>query len=1221
MFTQFCFCAHLYYTCTRATHACYQNRRLGESRTVSGQRNPWLVPTPGPISDQGKEGAATTHPAQLVPATLETVGDLFLALRRHWGRTTPGVAAATYHNQRSRVLRRRSRLSRSEIGCKVDTVNCCTIRVQSWTGDPDEVHWRFDIYPISAAIKRLHTIATVMESGVSAQLRRVVPGGDVQSLASFAEVRRPQAVHGIIKQHEWSGEKSPSTMKSRMSSLPPMRSQGEKSRQPMREQVVSNRSHAVLKYPQAVLERIQLPVAGTAEPDKLRKYFIKMFSLRTGKLAECPWHYIAPSFRKVLFGLSKILEIYVAEAIQIVCDWKEYLKRNPVIPIKPHMIESSGAGKEKIHKASERVNWLDRSPPNYASQVSILGIAPPPPGFYYVGIVPNDAAGRRVFSGISRFPQPFHFGTTPSSPRFALIASKYTGVTGTMSLRVQCQEARERYGRQLHSRLVPHRSYVQGAFSTAVEITHDPLARDGPLMLVVEGISIGACLPPEQILQCRRLALFPLCVSSHSEQRFLRRNHSSMRTASRRIASRRIPAHTPDAQQLRLFHSPLTCTHSTRDVMFAEDESVERPLYHGHTRHETRSTNETAHELLLGGGRLLPTTLMLLYYAMHGLRTPDFSRGRQRLHSSPSALTHSRLHSSDFTPSRPFTPRTPRPPGSRNLPSSSALDFALHTRPKCSYQDFWPLDRCSIYRVEGRRTSPRSFAQHRVAPSVLTSRIFLRRLCICRHLQPRGGGCCDVSQEQSGATGCPPGGVEERRGGQSSRSAGQRVMGTRGWCELPRGLIGLAERIGTVLIKRGGYSYHARDCGFRAHQDTYKPAAWTKRQCDFRHLHTCIGSFVCMIHDTSHYDTTRRTAGTALEVVTQVLKFIVGTNTCINPPLHGQPDALMNHWKISDCFATRHKTVMEGVYIVHWGCIHNEIPLPSKRGEKSHVRNNPTQFFGMIPHAPFTKEGLLDLLMMLFPTSYYCIALERHAEGFPHLHFWVETTLRISIKEMVGGLRSHIHSDSLNLQIVRNKKETLRYITKENLAALHNFWEYERRPAIKRERFDEPEIIGVSSESSDSTMSITDMFEVSAASVFANHSQGPSPISPHSGSGGHYDGPSDCWSECADRALDWIRDSDFEDWPSSKLSGITRIVKKQISEQDDGTLFCLSIVNDLKNISEDTKTDAKPTVLLTRPASSSLHCQLLYSALLAPEIIHVFLDTECTKHMHMKGRP
>ncbi|KAJ8871707.1 hypothetical protein PR048_028034 [Dryococelus australis] len=54
--------------------------------------------------------------------------------------------------------------------------------------------------------------------------------------------------------------------------------------------------------------------------------------------------------------------------------------------------------------------------------------------------------------------------------------------------------------------------------------------------------------------------------------------------------------------------------------------------------------------------------------------------------NSPSPLTHSSFHSSDITPSRPFTPRTPRPPSSRNLLSSSAFDFALGTQPDCLHQ-------------------------------------------------------------------------------------------------------------------------------------------------------------------------------------------------------------------------------------------------------------------------------------------------------------------------------------------------------------------------------------------------------------------------------------------------------------------------------------------------------------------------------------------------------
>ncbi|KAJ8883986.1 hypothetical protein PR048_015842 [Dryococelus australis] len=77
-------------------------------------------------------------------------------------------------------------------------------------------------------------------------------------------------------------------------------------------------------------------------------------------------------------------------------------------------------------------------------------------------------------------------------------------------------------------------------------------------------------------------ALFLLCVSSHSEQGSFRRHLSCTSTTTWSIASRRIPVHTPDAQQIRLIHIPLSCTHPTRDVrsdvMLAEHESAERPL-------------------------------------------------------------------------------------------------------------------------------------------------------------------------------------------------------------------------------------------------------------------------------------------------------------------------------------------------------------------------------------------------------------------------------------------------------------------------------------------------------------------------------------------------------------------------------------------------------------------------------------------------------------------
>ncbi|KAJ8871311.1 hypothetical protein PR048_027628 [Dryococelus australis] len=45
-------------------------------------------------------------------------------------------------------------------------------------------------------------------------------------------------------------------------------------------------------------------------------------------------------------------------------------------------------------------------------------------GFSQVGIVPDDAAGRRVLSEISRLPRPLHSGATPHSPHFILIGSQ-----------------------------------------------------------------------------------------------------------------------------------------------------------------------------------------------------------------------------------------------------------------------------------------------------------------------------------------------------------------------------------------------------------------------------------------------------------------------------------------------------------------------------------------------------------------------------------------------------------------------------------------------------------------------------------------------------------------------------------------------------------------------------------------------------------------------------
>ncbi|KAJ8881451.1 hypothetical protein PR048_017932 [Dryococelus australis] len=56
------------------------------------------------------------------------------------------------------------------------------------------------------------------------------------------------------------------------------------------------------------------------------------------------------------------------------------------------------------------------------------------PGFSYVGIVPDDAAGRRVFLGISRFLPPLNSGAVLYSRRFTLIGFNYLDVKNRPNL-------------------------------------------------------------------------------------------------------------------------------------------------------------------------------------------------------------------------------------------------------------------------------------------------------------------------------------------------------------------------------------------------------------------------------------------------------------------------------------------------------------------------------------------------------------------------------------------------------------------------------------------------------------------------------------------------------------------------------------------------------------------------------------------------------------------
>ncbi|KAJ8865946.1 hypothetical protein PR048_033469 [Dryococelus australis] len=118
---------------------------------------------------------------------------------------------------------------------------------------------------------------------------------------------------------------------------------------------------------------------------------------------------------------------------------------------------------------STKVNWI---------RFSGRAASPPPPGFFVSPPTP-----------------PFHSGAAPYSPHFTLIGSQdldvksrphifplttnfCSGKCPRNTMRDQGQEARERYGRQLHARLAPHRSYAQGVqcfrhYSPLTEIRFD----------------------------------------------------------------------------------------------------------------------------------------------------------------------------------------------------------------------------------------------------------------------------------------------------------------------------------------------------------------------------------------------------------------------------------------------------------------------------------------------------------------------------------------------------------------------------------------------------------------------------------------------------------------------------------------------------------------------------------------------------------------------------
>ncbi|KAJ8877767.1 hypothetical protein PR048_022222 [Dryococelus australis] len=105
------------------------------------------------------------------------------------------------------------------------------------------------------------------------------------------------------------------------------------------------------------------------------------------------------------------------------------LQRNPGQVLGGEYHSTRTCGTSKIpSRSARRCSVTERlycSPPTNANSVqSSLGPGhPPPPGFSQMGIVADDAAGRRVFSGISRFLRPCIAALLHPSPQFTVISS------------------------------------------------------------------------------------------------------------------------------------------------------------------------------------------------------------------------------------------------------------------------------------------------------------------------------------------------------------------------------------------------------------------------------------------------------------------------------------------------------------------------------------------------------------------------------------------------------------------------------------------------------------------------------------------------------------------------------------------------------------------------------------------------------------------------------
>lgn len=128
------------------------------------------------------------------------------------------------------------------------------------------------------------------------------------------------------------------------------------------------------------------------------------------------------------------------------------------------------------------------------------------------------------------------------------------------------------------------------------------------------------------------------------------------------------------------------------------------------------------------------------------------------------------------------------------------------------------------------------------------------------------------------------------------------------------------------------------------------------------------------------------------------------------------------------------------------GCVRLKHPGPvqcesvSGTVKKSRVRAS-KEFFITIGFPSFYPEVRTDLLDNFHDYESFCIAVEKHKENAKndiHVHCYIKFIDNIFITDLSDHLRCIYQGLSVDVQKCKSKRNTLKYITKEDKDALHN---------------------------------------------------------------------------------------------------------------------------------------------------------------------------------------